>query len=172
MVRSLLVILIPLVVIAFLFTSLPRDHPVKVVDWRPVLGTARAQAPYPVLAPTNLPETWRATQVSWVAEGGRSATGQTSPRNMWQLGFLSPDEIYVGLSQADLQIEDFVKQETRAGVGDGSSTVNGQTWQRLVSPDGRTRSLVWTQPKVTSVVSGDLPYEALESYAATLSSAG
>lgn len=168
MIRSLVVILVPLLIITALFTRLPRDHPVKVVDWQPVLATARAQAPFPVLAPVNLPADWRATRVTWVKEGGPYLNGQRSPRNFWQLGFLTPDDVYLGLSQGDLQPDDLVKDETREGLPDGDSSLNGQTWRRMISPDGRTRSLVLTQPQVTSVVSGDLSYEALDSYVTTL----
>jgi hypothetical protein len=63
-----------------------------------------------------------------------------------------------------------VDQQSRSGTPDGSSVVAGQTWQRLISPDGRTRSLVLHGPKATTIVSADLPYQALEAYAATLAS--
>jgi hypothetical protein len=169
MVRSLAVILIPLVIITVLFTDLPEDRSVTEVDWRPVLATARRDAPFPVLAPTNQPEGWRATQAEWIEVGEPSLDGQPSVRNLWQLGFLNPDDVYVGLDQGDLRADDLVEKQSRAGTGDGESTVNGQVWQRLVSPDGRTRSLVRRDAKVTSIVSGDLPYAALEAYTATLS---
>ena len=170
MIRSLAVILIPLVILTVLFTDVPKDRPITEVDWRSVLATARRQAPYPVLAPTNLPEGWRATQADWAKVGKPTQSGQPSVRNQWQLGFLNPDNIFVGLDQGDLLADDLVAEESRAGSPDGESVVNGQAWQRLASPDGRTHSLVLRDPKVTSIVSGDLPYPALEAYAATLSS--
>jgi hypothetical protein len=170
LIRSLALILVPLAVITVLFTRLPRDHPVKVVDWRPVLAIAREQAPYPVLAPTNLPSEWRATSVTWVKTGDPYVGGQRSVRNFWQLGFLSPDEVYIAVAQGDLKAEDMVTEQTRMGAADGQSTVNGQTWQRRVSPDDRTRSLVRVQPTVTTVVVGDTSYTGLEAFAATLSS--
>jgi hypothetical protein len=170
LIRSLALILIPLVVITVLFTRLPRDHPVKVVDWRPVLATARAQSPFPVLAPANLPSEWRATNVSWVKAGDPAPGGQRSVRNLWQLGFLSPDDVYLEVVQGDLQVEDMVSEKTRMGAADGQSTVNGATWQRRVSPDDRTRSLVRVEPTVTTVVVGDTSYTGLEAFAATLSS--
>lgn len=172
MIRSLALILIPLVIITALFTDLPEDRPVTEVDWRPVLATARRDAPFPVLAPTNLPAGWRATKAEWVKVGEPALGGQPSVRNLWQLGFLNPDGVFIGLDQGDLYAEDLVEQQTRAGTRDGQSTVAGQVWQRLVSPDGRTRSLVRQDAKVTSIVSGDLPYAALEAYAATLSASG
>jgi hypothetical protein len=172
MIRSLALLVIPLAVIAIIFTNVPDDHPVKEVDWKPVLATARKEAPFQVLAPTNLPAGWRATRVAWVPRGKPYLNGETSPRNLWQLGFLSPDEVFVDLNQGDLQPQEMVDQQSRAGTPDGSSVVGGQTWQRLVSPDGRTRSLVLRSPAVTTVISADLPYEALEAYASTLSSSG
>ena len=172
MIRSLALILIPLVIITLLFTDLPDDRPVTEVEWRPVLATARRDAPFPVLAPTNLPEGWRATQAEWVEVGEPSLDGQPSVRNLWQLGFLNSDDVFIGLDQGDLQADDLVDDQTRAGTADGESVVGGQFWQRLLSPDGRTRSLVRRDATVTSVVSGDLPYAALEAYAATLSTSG
>ena len=172
MIRSLALILIPLVILTVLFTEVPDDPPVKEVDWRPVLATARRDAPFPVLAPTNLPAGWRATQADWVEVGEPFLNGEPSVRNLWQLGFLTPDDVFIGLDQGDLRPDDLVEEQSRQGTPDGESTVNGQVWQRLLSHDGRTRSLVRRDPKVTTIVSGDLPYAALEAYAATLSTSG
>ena len=170
LIRSLALIVIPLVVIAIIFTNVPDDHPVKEVDWKPVLATAQKQAPFEVLAPTNLPEDWRATRVNWVPQGRPHLNGEASPRNLWQIGFLSPDDVYIDLNQGDARPQEMVDQQSREGMPDGNSVIGGQTWQRLVSPDGRTRSLVLHGPSATVVVSADLPYEALEAYASTLSS--
>jgi hypothetical protein len=170
LIRSLALIVIPLVVIAIIFTDVPDDHPVKEVDWKPVLATAQKQAPFDVLAPTNLPEGWRATRVNWVPQGRPYLNGEASPRNLWQIGFLSPDDVYIDLNQGDARPQEMVDQQSREGTLDGNSVIAGQTWQRLMSPDGRTRSLVLHGPSATVVVSADLPYEALEAYAATLSS--
>ena len=172
MLLSLAVILVPLVIITALFTDLPDEKPVEEVDWKPVLAVAREQSPYPVLAPTNLPSGWRATRATWVKVGEPHLNGEPSVRNLWLLGFLSPDDTYVSLGQGDQQIEDFIAEQTRQGAVDGESTVGGQSWQRRVSPDGRTRSLVRQEPQVTTVVSGDVDYAALETYASTLSSEG
>jgi hypothetical protein len=172
LIRSLALLVIPLAVIAIIFTNVPDDHPVKEVDWKPVLATARKEAPFEVLAPTNLPAGWRATRVTWVPQGRPYLNGEASPRNLWQLGFLTPDEVFIDLNQGDVRPQEMVDQQSRGGTADGTSVVAGQTWQRLVSPDQRTRSLMLREPNVTTVVSADLPYEALEAYASTLSSSG
>jgi hypothetical protein len=172
LIRSLVVIIVPLLLITAFFTHNLGDAPVKVVDWRPVVAQARAEAPYAVLAPVNLPPGWRAVQATWVKAGDAYLNGEPSARNLWKLGFLTTDNVFIGLSQGDLRPDDFIADETRKGTVDGQSVVGDQTWERRVSPDGRTRSLVERTPKVTTIVSGDLPYEALETYAGILSSSG
>ncbi|HEY0238074.1 MAG TPA: DUF4245 domain-containing protein [Friedmanniella sp.] len=172
LIRSLVVIIVPLLIITAFFTHNLKDAPVKVVDWRPAVAQARAQAPYPVLAPVNLPPGWRPVQATWVKAGDAYLNGEPSARNLWKLGFLTTDDVFIGLSQGDLQPVTFISDETRKGVADGQSVVGDQTWARMVSPDGRTRSLVESTPKVTTIVSADLPYEALETYAGILSSSG
>lgn len=172
LIRSLVVIIVPLLLITLFFTRNLGDHPVTVVDWRPVLSAARSQAPYPVLAPVDLPPGWRAVQATWVKVGDPYLDGEPSERNLWKLGFLTSDDVFIGLTQGDLKPDDLVRTETRDGEADGQSVVGDQTWQRRISPDERTRSLVSSSPKVTTIVSGDLPYEALETYAGILSTSG
>ena len=170
MVRSLAVILIPVVIITYFFTRTP-EPPVKTVDWAPVLAQAREQAPFEVLAPRAVPEDWRATRASWVPKGRPALNGDPSPRNLWQLGFLDSTDTYLELDQGDLQGPDLVADKTRDGLPDGQSEVSGQTWERRISADERTRSLTTTSEQVTTVVAGDTSYEALELYVSTLSPA-
>jgi hypothetical protein len=85
-----------------------------------------------------------------------------------QLGFLDSTDTYVELDQGDLQGPDLVADKTRKGLPDGQSAVQGQLWERRISEDERTRSLVLASPALTTIVTGDLPYGDLESFAATL----
>jgi hypothetical protein len=169
MVRTLLVILVPIVVITVFFSRYLDDYPVQEVDWRPVLAQAREQAPYQVLAPEGLPDTWRPTRVTWVKTGEPYLNDQASARNLWQLGYLDPNDIFISVNQGDARPEDFIADTTREGIVDGRSSVGDQSWIRYVSPDERTRSLVQTTPEVTTIVVGDTTYEALEAFAGTLS---
>ena len=168
MIRSLLVILVPVLIITAIATRTPDAPPITVIDYQPVLARARAEAPYPVLAPVSLPPDWRPTRVSWLKTGAPGLNGEPSPRNQWELGLLAPNDIYIALTQGDRLAQELIKEETRNGAPDGSSRVNATTWQRLVSGDDRTRSLVSSTPTVTTIVAGDTSYDALESYAATL----
>jgi len=168
LIRTLAVIMIPVVLIITFFSRNLKDYPVQVVDWQPVLAQAQKAAPYQVLAPEGLPETWRATQATWVPKGETYLNDQASVRNLWQLGFLDPDNVFISVNQGDAQPEAFVTGLTRDGLADGASQIGDQTWVRYVSPDERTRSLVLTSPKVTTIVVGDTTYEALEAFARTL----
>ncbi len=172
MVRSLLVILVPLVLITWFFSSNPGDHPVTAVDWRPALTQARAEAPYEVLAPTNLPEGWVPTRVSWIREGQTGAGGGSSLGNDWTIGYLSPDEVYFGLRQSDAEPARVIADVSRKGKRDGASQLGSTRWERYVSPDDRTRSLVLRASGVTTVVVADAPYAALDAFAATLRADG
>lgn len=163
MIRSLLVILVPLVIISFLFTRNVDDHPVEAVDPVPVLTQARAEAPYPVLAPANLPAEWVPTRVAWEPDGYDGAP----PRQFWQIGYLSPDRIYLAVNQSP-DTDPLVGPQTRDGVPDGVSTIGDTAWERRVSADGRTRSLVLITKQVSTVIVGDTDYAALEAFAGTL----
>jgi len=165
---SLLVILVPLAIIVAFFTRGPSDAKVATVNWRPVAAQARQQAPYAVLTPVELPAGWRATRVSWTKIGQPDPTGQESVRNQWQLGVLTDSDLYIELDQGDQLPNDMVAAVSREGEPDGTSTVDGQTWKRLVTDDNRTRSLVLSTPHVTSIVSGDVDYSLLETYVGLL----
>lgn len=173
MVRSLAVIMIPIMLITWLLTSEPKDYQVKPVDYRPLLATARAQAGWPVLAPIGLPESgenaWIANVATWTRVGENTAAGP-SPRNQWELGMLSPDKVHYALTQADGNPKDLVEQKSREGkpMG-GEPTIKGQTWQQLESPDGRTRTLVRADGKSTVIISADTDFLTLQQFAGTLS---
>ncbi|MBA3529453.1 MAG: DUF4245 family protein, partial [Propionibacteriaceae bacterium] len=78
------------------------------------------------------------------------------------------DNVYIAVNQGDLRPQDFIADITRDGLPDGQSVVDAKPWERRVSADDRTRSLVLSTPKVTTIVVGDTSYGALESYTATL----
>lgn len=169
MVVAMVVLLLPVVGITAWFTRYPAEPVVQAVDYLPVAEQAAREGAFAPLVPKNLPEGWVCTRASWTPAGRPGTDGVPVAGDTWQLGFLSPGEMYVGVSQrgGDAPPEPFVFERTREGSPDGTSVVDGGTWTRYVSEDGRTRSLVTTDDVVT-VVSGDLPYEALDAFAATL----
>ncbi|MFT3969519.1 MAG: DUF4245 domain-containing protein [Micropruina sp.] len=160
-------LIIPVVLIYLWFSRIPEPE-ARAVNWQSVVAEARAEAPYPVVAPTALPDTWTAVRARWTPLGQPGLNQQPAIGNTLQLGFLTPDRIYIGLDQRDTDPQGLIRAAGRGGAADGESELNGETWQRYVSDDDRTRALVRSSPGSTVVVSGDLPYEALEAFATTL----
>jgi hypothetical protein len=130
------------------------------VDYQSVLQAARAQFSYDVLAPASVPSGWRATSVNAVqdAEGDR-----------WWLGFLTEDHQFVGLEQADGQIEAYRRERLADFHPDGNTQVGGATWERLIEND-RTpdRALVRVEDGALTIVRGTVSYDNLESFVVLL----
>ncbi len=171
MLLSLAVILVPILLISWFFTRTPGSPPLTRIDWAPTLATARAESPYPVLAPRNLPDTWVPRKVVWAKPGQPGPDGKPAVGHTWQLGLLSPDQVYVTVTQRDAAANALVAELSREGVRDGTASVGGATWERYVSKDARTRALVTTSGGVVTVVAGDTSYEGLVAFAATLTTA-
>ena len=66
---------------------------------------------------------------------GQQHLNQALARNLWQLGYLDPNDIFISVNQGDERPEDFVADITRDGVVDGRSAVGDNSWIRYVSPD-------------------------------------
>jgi hypothetical protein len=165
---SLAVLLIPVVLIACFFTRNTDGPSVETIDWRSVAERAADDAPFAVLVPKAVPESWRATRARWTQAGSPGLDGQPVAGDTWQLGFVDDRPMYIGLDQSNAPAAAFIGSVTRNGSAAGTSVVGSQRWTRYQSADGRTRALVLTSDKSTAIVSGDLAYPELESFAQTL----
>lgn len=162
------ILLIPVVVLYWFFSRIPEPRATP-VDWRPVVAKAQQEASFPVAVPQNLPDTWTAVRARWTPVGQLGLDQKPAVGNTFQLGFLTPDQMYIGLDQRDTDPAGLISAATRKGAADGESSIAGEPWLRYVSDDGRTRAIVRSDGQSTLVISGDLPYEALEAFAGTLS---
>lgn len=166
MVVAMLVVLVPIALVSWFFTRLP-EPAAQVVDPTALIARARAEAPYPVLAATNLPDGWVATRARWTREGEPLLNREPAVGNTWQLGYLTPQRMYLAVDQRDRLQEPFVDDVTRGGRQVGTTTVAGAPWLRYTSADGRTNALV-SRGDVATVVSGDVSFAELEAFAGTL----
>lgn len=171
LVLSLVVLMIPVAIVVAIMNSGPSKPPVKAIDWQAVAQQARQQSPFEIMTPSALPKGWTATRASWTKVGQPDPTGTESPRNRWQLGVLTGDQIYIELDQVDKLPQEFLASATNNGSADGRMDISGQSWQRLDSEDDRTKSLVRVASGVTTVVSGDTSYQLLGTFAALLQTA-
>ncbi|GGO51849.1 hypothetical protein GCM10012287_34820 [Streptomyces daqingensis] len=124
MVPSLAVVLLAA---GFIYLFVPHDEdidPVKPVGYHVELESARRAAPYPVLAPAGLPDSWRATSVRYDGDPSRSAT--------WHLGFVTPNTEYAAVEQSDAaRSEKYVADVTQGARKTGAtSRIDGVEWTR------------------------------------------
>lgn len=139
------------------FQARETQDPVQPYDYTTDLATARAQAPFDVLAPRSLPEGWYATSARWSAAG---------PEKAWHLGLLTDQGRYVGLEQSNAVSTRFVAEQTKADEPGEPVQINGETWQTLTS--GPETALVLTGDQVTTVVTGTASEPDLIAFAESL----
>lgn len=172
MLLSLGVVMVPILLITWLYTNNLSDYPVQPVDPTPMIAQARAEAPYPVYAPVNLPTGeggWVVTQASWVPKGASSRSGDgASSTDEWLWGGLDQSKTYYAVNESDDDPGRVIRRLSRDGSPDGTSTVEGKQWERWISPDGRTRVLALRENGYILAVTADAPYEGLEAMASSL----
>jgi hypothetical protein len=150
------------VVVAFLMivTWRPKQEKVRAVEYTAQLQDARKLAPW-VRGPEPMPSGWTATSVEFRAP-------QQSPIT-WHLGIVTAEKKYVGLEQSNVTAIAYQFDKLGKTADDGTSTVAGVTWQRkkLLDRDNE-RALVLIGSGVTTIVTGNAGYQALENFAAAL----
>lgn len=159
---AILVGVLAAVVLVVTTVGRPDAYPRETVEYDAALAQVRADYPYPVLAPSALPEGWRATSVSHESD---------SAGHRWRLGFLIDERGYVGLEQSDGEIVAYAADRLRDFTDDGISLVRRVEWDRMIQ-SGRPadRALVLMDGGVVTIVRGTEPYEVLERFAASLES--
>jgi hypothetical protein len=160
-VRSLVALLgvIAAVVIAFTVMRPDQQGP-EAVDYGRILEQVRAEYPYPVLAPTPVPDGWTATSVEHAS---------TPSGNRWRLGFVTGDGGFVGLEQSDGEIQSYLDHRLDDFTEDGASQIDGVSWQRWLEDDDQPdRALVRVDGAVVTIVLGTESYQALEDFASSL----
>ncbi|HBF85262.1 MAG TPA: DUF4245 domain-containing protein [Streptomyces sp.] len=145
------------------YIFIPHDDkadPIKAVDYRVELATARRAAPYPVAAPAGLPEGWKPTSVSYEGHNGAG----------WHLGYLDPEDRYVAVEQSTTPAKKYVPAVSQDAKNTGRTRdVSGQAWEVWKGP--KYDALVLHAEGVTTVVTGSAPTERLGEMAAALETA-
>jgi hypothetical protein len=156
-----MIVLVLVVALFVAFRAINRSQPestVDAVDYTQPAEFAREQARFPVLAPSELPAGWRATSVRF--DNGRDQA--------WHVGFLTRDDDYVGLEQADETAEDLVEQYVDQDATEGDPVaLDGEEWQSWTDEGGDT-ALVRETDEVTTLVVGTVDQETLVEFVHTL----
>ncbi|MDN5852557.1 MAG: DUF4245 domain-containing protein [Actinomycetia bacterium] len=141
-------------------TALMRDDPPEAgadIEYAEIASEASSAVPYPLLAPTSLPDGWR-------ANSARVVPGEPPS---WHLGMLTAGDDYVGIEQAKASVRAMVAKHAEGTRPAGSADLGGQTWKVRAGGDGET-TFVRHQGGVTTLVTGDAPREQIERYIESL----
>jgi hypothetical protein len=136
-----------------LFTSTP-ETVVKAIDYEEVVAQARPAATFPLAAPADLPDGWRATSARFQANG-------------WHLGVLTDDDDYVGLEQLTASADRAVDRFAEDSKDDGTAEVAGETWTVRTGPEGRV-TYVRNADGLTTLVNSTAPRSVVEDYIESL----
>ncbi|GGO97650.1 hypothetical protein GCM10012280_59950 [Wenjunlia tyrosinilytica] len=149
-------------VVALIYVFIPHSEkdPVRPVDYRVELLTARRAAPFPLLAPEGLSKDWRATSVEYTGDD-RRARGA-----VWHLGFINPHDEYAAVEQTNGPALPFIEDKSRRATKEGTTEVAGHKWDRYAGP--KYNALVRRGKDVTTVVTGTAPHAQLAQLAAAL----
>lgn len=134
-------------------------NPAATVSYAPALVTARSEAPFHVVAPQPVPAGLRATSVSWDGVG---------PIVLWQLGFVTPEQAFVGLYQGNGPAGKLIATNTPASQPGPPVTIRGVQWLTLTDPSRGETALVHTQKGVTVLVTGTAGEGRLVSFVRSL----
>ncbi|WP_371527482.1 DUF4245 domain-containing protein [Streptomyces sp. NBC_01283] len=143
-----------------MYLFIPHDDsksPVKRVDYRVELLSARRAAAYPVAAPEGLAKTWKPTSVRFDGTEG----------DAWHLGFLDPSGEYVVVKQSTAKPSKFIEEATqRAERTKATEEIDGKTWRRY---EGQTYDALVREDKgATTVVAGTASFKDLTEMARAL----
>jgi hypothetical protein len=138
-----------------------QPDPVRVVDPTSVVEGARAAETWPVLAPMGLPSTWRCTnaRISTASDG----------QDVVHLGYLTPSTTSAAIDQSATKQLTFVRELTVDAQPAGTAQIDGVTWQKLETADGKRRAYVREADGATYVVSGGASWTDLTTFTDSLS---
>ncbi|MFG2479026.1 DUF4245 domain-containing protein [Streptomyces fagopyri] len=143
-----------------IYIFIPHDDsepPLKRVDYRVELITARRAASYPVAAPEGLPGTWKATSVRY--DGAEF--------DAWHLGFRDPEGQYVAVEQSTQRAAVFIDSASQgAAATKVTERIGDRTWQRYEGD--KYDALVLQSKGATTVVTGTASFGQLVRMAGAL----
>lgn len=161
MLRSLVpLVVICLAIVGWLtFLRDEPDSPVQAMDPGPTIGRAAEYAAFPLEAPADLPEGYRATDTDL-----RGTTGQPVTLGV---DYVTPSDEYVGFVTSDDPKATEVDDVLHGAEGRDTVQIGGREWTRSTTQRGET-VLFRQADGVTVLVTGSGSAEELETVAAAV----
>ncbi len=136
-----------------LVTNTP-DEPTRSVDWQTAASGVEDRAGFVPLVPAELPKAWRATSARVVNDS-------------WQLGVLTGQDKFIGLTQQATEVADLVKDRAAGSKPAGEVTIGGAKWQLRTGP-GEDTTYARQIGDQAVVVTGSATRAQFEDYIASL----
>ncbi len=148
------------IVAGFIYVFIPNDDsepPLKRVDYRVELLTARRAAAYPVAAPEGLSTEWKATSVRFRGDDF----------DAWHLGFHAPDGQYVAIEQSTQKPVTFIEDASQgAEETNVTQRIDDKPWKRYKGT--KYDALVLQEKNSTTVITGTASFAQLTKMAEAL----
>lgn len=157
MIRSMVVVL-AVVGAILLVTWRPAPDPVRVVDITPALVAASSNAEFTVEI-AALPDL-RPTSARW------EPTAASGAIPVWHVGYVTPTEEYLQVSQSAASDTAFIAEQTAQGDPGEWVVIDGAEWQVYTAPE--RVSVVRIEGGVTTIVSGTDPLPQVMTAAGSL----
>ena len=151
---------------AVIVVAIPAPHAAQpvTVSYAADQATLARLAPYPALAPADLPGSWQPVASS-LTVGGANGAGTVT----WQLGFATPDGALATLEESNAAAAGFIRRMTNDGTVLPAIDLNGRAWSRSDTPTRGQRSLYRTGAAgLVLVVTGNASWAQLSRLAASL----
>ena len=157
-VRSVAVLgalILALYLVGRLFFTVTPDEPTRTLDHAAAIEASREAVDFALVAPTDLPDGWRATSVR-------------VDDDTWHLGVVTDDDEYVGLEQVREGVRATVRRFAEGSEAAGDVTVDGERWALRTGPRD---DLTFVRPEgdTTVLVTGSASRAQLERYLSSLS---
>ena len=116
--------LVTVAAVVLIVLAVPRSNtPIeRNIDYATTASQVQIGIPDPIVSPV-LPEGWRANSAEW-----RSASGSADSVPSWNIGFLTPENQYIGLSQALGANPTWIATELQRQAAVDTTTIDGVTW--------------------------------------------
>ena len=167
MLRSLAPLVVICLAIVGWLTFLRDDSstdPVREIDPSGTVRTAAEYADFPLEAPTDLPEGWRATDTDFEGDG-------PGERVTLGIDYSTPSEDYARFVTSDDPEAEAVGEVLDGAQPDGTVEIGGREWTRSTTERGET-ALSRQDGDAVVLVSGDAGDEELEAVAASVRPVG
>lgn len=144
-------IIVGILLLMYVVVATRSEERIPTVEYGPDAETLRAEADYPVTLPAeDLPEGWTPT----------SSHLDISEPMEWSLGFATPQDSHVMLTQSDDDPGSVTADRVQDAEPVGTVNAGDREWEHFDNDDD-WRSLVWQEDDVTLIVSGPAELDEL-----------